>query len=89
MLIPYYVSVGLTVCFGLVVLIVWVLIRLLIDRKKFNIMLWFLDIPIPYVTFLSEHCDRYLKNFLGSKELMEKGINFDNTDVFMEEYDEE
>ena len=75
--------------FGLAVLVVWVLIRLWADKKKSSILLWFLDIPIPYVSYLSDHCDKYLKNFMDNKELIEKGINFDNTDQFLEEYEED
>ena len=74
-----YIMYGLSFFFGLIIYLVWICIRLEVDRKKFNILLWFLDIPIPYVTFLSEHCDRYLKNFVENKELIEKGINFDGT----------
>ena len=59
-----YIMFGLSCFFGLIIYLVWICIRLEVDRKKFNILLWFLDIPIPYVSFLSEHCDRYLKNFL-------------------------
>ena len=40
-------------------------------------MIWFLDIPILYVTHLGNHCDKYLKQFLGVKELAQKGIPMD------------
>lgn len=30
-------------------------------------MIWFLDIPIPYVSHLGTHCDKYLKEFMGIK----------------------
>ena len=56
--------------------ILWIVIILQINKKKFDIMIWFLDIPIPYVKYLGSHCDRYLKSFLPCKELKEKGINF-------------
>ena len=83
---PLFLSFILSAFFGLTILIIWVYIRLLIDKKKLNILLWFLDIPIPYVTYLSDHCDKYLKAFMDNKELSEKGINFDNVERFSEEY---
>ena len=48
----------------------WIYISLQLDKKKYDIMIWFLDIPIPYVSHLSLHCDKYLKEFIGIKELM-------------------
>lgn len=52
-------------------------------------MIWFLDIPIPYVTHLLLHCDKYLKQFVEIKELMEKKINVDEIDQNMyEEYNQ-
>ena len=47
----------------------WIYIGLLIDKKRYDIMIWFLDIPVPYVTHLGNHCERYLKEFVTIKEL--------------------
>jgi hypothetical protein len=47
--------------------VIWTVIRLKIDKKKSNILLWFLDIPISYVAFLGENCDNYLKKFTSIK----------------------
>ncbi len=49
-------------------------------------MIWFLDIPIPYVTHLSSHCDKYLKEFIGVKELAQKGIPMDQDQDNYQEY---
>lgn len=67
----------------------WIFISLQLDKKKYDIMIWFLDIPIPYVTHLLLHCDKYLKQFVEIKELMEKKINVDEIDQNMyEEYNQ-
>ena len=60
---------------GVLMMILWIYIMLLINKKRFDIMIWFLDIPIPYVGYLGNHCDKYLKTFVGVKQLMEKGLN--------------
>jgi hypothetical protein len=39
----------LTLILSLTYLAIWTVIRLQIEKKKFNILLWFLDIPISYV----------------------------------------
>ena len=52
-------------------------------------MIWFLDIPIPYVSHLLCHCDQYLKEFIGIKELIEKSVNLDEIDENQyQEYDQ-
>lgn len=56
----------------------WVYTRLKIDKKKADILLWFLDIPIPYVAYLGENCDHYLKTFVSIKEVMNKGIKMED-----------
>lgn len=48
-------------------LAIWLTICLKIDKKKSDILLWFLDIPISYVTYLGENCDNYLKTFMSIK----------------------
>lgn len=53
----------------------WIYIGLLIDKKRYDIMIWFLDIPVPYVTHLGNHCDRYLKEFVTIKELEQRGLS--------------
>ena len=58
----------------------WMFISLKIDKKRYDIMIWFLDIPIPYVTHLSHHCDLYLKQFTTLKELTLKGMPLDEDD---------
>jgi hypothetical protein len=55
----------------------WIFISLKIDKKRYDIMIWFLDIPIPYVSHLGSHCDLYLKQFVTVKELTQKGIPLD------------
>lgn len=58
---------GLTVGAALFMICFWIYICLLLQKKKYDIMIWFLDIPIPYVSHLSSHCDKYLKQFVGIK----------------------
>jgi hypothetical protein len=60
------------VLLSLAVIFVWIYIKLRIEKKRFDILIWFLDIPIPYVTFLCNRCDKYLKSFTGMKESMNK-----------------
>lgn len=55
-------------------LFIWIHNRVQIDKKKTDILLWFLDIPISYASYLGENCDNYLKNFISVKEVMNKGI---------------
>ncbi len=64
----------------------WIYISLIIDKKRYDIMIWFLDIPIPYVAHLGNHCDLYLKQFVTVKELTQKGISLDEEDDNFEEF---
>jgi hypothetical protein len=64
----------------------WIYISLKIDKKRYDIMIWFLDIPVPYVTHLGNHCDKYLKQFVPVKELIQKGIPMDEEEDSYEEY---
>ncbi len=80
---------GLAVFFTLLIIFFWIYICLLLEKKKYDIMIWFLDIPIPYVSHLLCHCDKYLKEFIGIKELMEKSVNVDEIDENQyQEYDQ-
>ncbi len=56
----------------------WIYIGLLIDKKRYDIMIWFLDIPVPYVTHLGNHCDKYLKEFVSIKELEQRGLSLED-----------
>lgn len=75
-----YLFFGLAVFITLLMIFFWIYICLLLEKKKYDIMIWFLDIPIPYVSHLLTHCDKYLKEFIGIKELMEKSVNVDEID---------
>ena len=55
----------------------WVFVSLKVDKKRYDIMVWFLDIPIPYVTHLGNHCELYLKQYLTVRELTLKGVPLD------------
>jgi hypothetical protein len=68
---------GVVLALTISMMLYWIYISLKIDKKRYDIMIWFLDIPIPYVTHLSSHCDKYLKEFIGVKELAQKGIPMD------------
>lgn len=59
---------------------------MLIDKKCSDIILWFLDIPILYVTYLQNNCITYLKSHTPVDELLEKGINFHDKNLFLEEF---
>lgn len=65
---------GLALGITLFMMLFWVYITLRIDKKRYDIMIWFLDIPIPYVSHLGTHCDLYLKHYTTVHELTHKGI---------------
>lgn len=56
-----YMLFGLSVTSSIFMICFWIYICLLLEKKKYDIMIWFLDIPIPYVSHLLSHCDKYLK----------------------------
>lgn len=58
----------------------WIYISLLIDKKRYDIMIWFLDIPVNYVAYLGSHCDKFLKEFATTKELAQRGISTEDDD---------
>ena len=58
---------GVALALTISMMLYWIYISLKIDKKRYDIMIWFLDIPIPYVTHLGSHCDKYLKQFIGVK----------------------
>lgn len=47
--------------------IFWAYSKIKIDKKKTNILLWFLDIPVHYASYLTDNCDNYLKSFICIK----------------------
>lgn len=64
----------------------WIYIGVLIDKKRYDIMIWFLDIPVPYVTHLGNHCDKYLKEFVTIKELQQRGLSLQEDQDNYQEY---
>jgi hypothetical protein len=50
--------------------IVWVYYAIVIDVKCFDIILWFLDIPVAYVGYLQANCLTYIKSHIAVKELI-------------------
>lgn len=66
LLLDYLLSAGVLLI-SLLMMGYWIYIGLLIDKKRYDIMIWFLDIPVPYVTHLGSHCDKYLKEFATVK----------------------
>jgi len=56
-----YLLFGLAITAAIAMICFWIYICLLLEKKKYDIMIWFLDIPIPYVSHLLSHCDKYLK----------------------------
>lgn len=63
-------------------IIFWVYNIMKIDQKRFDIMIWFLDIPIDYVVYLENNCNRFIKNYISIKELEERGINMDDKEHY-------
>lgn len=79
----------MTGCIALLAIVMmgyWIYIGVLIDKKRYDIMIWFLDIPVPYVTHLGKHCDKYLKEFATIKELTQRGISLEEEEDSYEEY---
>jgi hypothetical protein len=64
----------------------WSYYIMIIDKKCSDIILWFLDIPIPYVTYLQTNCNTYIKTHTPVKELIERGINFHDKNLYLDEY---
>ena len=85
LLLDYLLSAGVLLI-SLLMMSYWIYIGLLIDKKRYDIMIWFLDIPVPYVTHLGSHCDKYLKEFATVKELTAKGVPLEEDEESYEEY---
>lgn len=71
---------------ALVMLVVWIYNIMRIDQKKFDIMIWFLDIPVNYVNYLQAKSNRFLKDYITVKELEQKGLNMDNKSHYCDIY---
>jgi hypothetical protein len=56
---------------------------MMIDKKCSDIILWFLDIPLTYITFLQNNCNTFIKSHINVKELIEKGINFHDKNLYL------
>jgi hypothetical protein len=56
-------------------ILVWIYSTLKMNQKRFDIMIWFLDIPAEYVIYLGINCTKFLKGYIPIKELEEKGIS--------------
>jgi len=48
-------------------MIIWVIHIMRIDQRCFDIILWFLDIPISYVNYLALNCNNFIKNYCKVK----------------------
>ena len=64
----------------------WMYYAIKIDIKCFDIILWFLDIPVPYVCYLQANASTYIKSRIPVKELIDKGINFHDRNLYIEDY---
>jgi hypothetical protein len=71
---------GCVILIAILMMSYWVYIGLLIDKKRYDIMIWFLDIPVPYVAHLGNHCDKFLKEFVTVKELTQRGLKLEDDD---------
>lgn len=65
---------------------VWIYNAMIIDVKCFDIILWFLDIPVLYVGYLQANCNTYIKSHTPVNELIDKGINFHDRNLYLEDY---
>lgn len=74
---------ALLLLISLVAVCAWIYYIMMIDRKCSDIILWFLDIPIPYVTYLQANCNTFLKTHTPVKELVERGINFHDKNLYL------
>lgn len=81
-LLPQMICLIAAFILSLAVCLIWIGVILKIEKKRFDILIWFLDIPIPYVTFLTLKCDKFLKSYTTMKDIM----NEDKTDELFEEY---
>jgi|JI6StandDraft_1071083.scaffolds.fasta_scaffold08146_4 hypothetical protein len=66
-MLPTIVTMAVIALLSLAIVLAWVYVKLRIEKKRFDILIWFLDIPIPHVTYLCSRCDKYLKSFTGMK----------------------
>jgi ABC-type antimicrobial peptide transport system permease subunit len=83
---PMMLFLGAVLLLGSVVAGVWIYNAMRIDVKCFDIILWFLDIPVAYVGYLQANCNTYIKSYTSVKELIEKGINFHDRNLYLEDY---
>ena len=65
---------------------IWIYNAMWIDVKCFDVILWFLDIPVAYVGYLLANCNTYIKSRVPVKELIEKGINFHDRHLYLDDY---
>ena len=71
---------------ALAMVAIWIYNVMHIDKKTFDIILWFLDIPVPYVVYLQNNCSTFLKSYVEGKELIDKGINFHDKNLYLDDY---
>lgn len=50
-----------------IVVAFWIYNIMKIDLKCFDIILWFLDIPVAYVSYLQVNCNTFLKTHIPVK----------------------
>lgn len=76
----------MAICFTALVAGLWIYYAIIIDVKCFDIILWFLDIPVAYVCYLQANASTYIKSRVPVKELIDKGINFHDRNLYIEDY---
>ena len=85
-LLPQYLLAASLGVIGVAMMCYWIYVSLLIDKKRYDIMIWFLDIPVNYVAYLGSHCDKFLKEFATTQELAQRGISTEEDEDTLEEY---
>lgn len=69
---------------ALTTILLWIYSSMKIDIKCGDIILWFLDIPVAYVSYLYSNCSTFIKSYTNVKELIDKGINFHDKNLYLE-----
>lgn len=65
----YYALLVLSIVNSFLMIFVWIYNTLKMNQKRFDIMIWFLDIPTDYVAYLGNNCTKFLKGYITIKEL--------------------
>lgn len=71
---------------NIVFVVGWMYNSVKIKGKVFGILIWFLDIPTKYLDFSYQKCLYFNKNYIESKKIIEKRIQINQCNHYIEEY---